>query len=240
MTLLFAFIAGVVTVLSPCVLPLLPVILATSTIGGRWRPAGLILGFALFFTGITLLLSLLVRQVSISPDIHRTSAALIFIVMGLVLAVPFLKNRFEMLASPLFGNIGAGAGSRSDGFVGGLVTGAGLGLAWTPCVGPIMAAVITLALNQQTTLSSALTAIAFSLGTALPMGIAVLLGQRLYSRIGFLKRNSARIQQVMGIVILLVGLGIWFGFDRSIQIALFKAFPGWEGVLTGWEKAVVP
>src|SRR5690606_33282999 len=140
-------------------------------------------GFALFFTGITLLLSLLVRQVSISPDVHRTTAALIFIAMGLVLAVPFLKNRFEMLASPIVGRIGSGSGGRSVGFVGGLVTGAGLGLDWTPCVGPIMAAVITLAFNQQTTLSSALTAVSFSLGTVLPMGVAVLLGQRLYSRI---------------------------------------------------------
>lgn len=240
MSLFFAFIAGIVTILSPCVLPLLPVLLASSSIEGRWRPFGLILGFATFFTGITLLLSLLVRQISISPDAHRTAAAVIFVVMGLVLAIPALKARFELAASGVTSRFSGGSGRRSEGFFGGLLAGAGLGLAWTPCVGPIMAAVITLALNQQTTLWSALTAISFSLGTALPMGTAVLLGQRLYSRIGFLKKNSARIQQVMGILILLVGLGIWFGVDRSIQVALFKAFPGWEATLTGWERSVVP
>ena len=242
MSVFFAFVAGVVTVLSPCVLPLLPVILANSAIGGRLRPAGIVVGFAVFFSGITLLLSLLVRQFALSPDVHRTTAALIFIVMGLVLAIPALKARFEMLAAPVAGRIGGGPSSgsgSSSGFGGGLVAGAGLGLAWTPCVGPIMASVITLALNQQTTWHSALTALAFSLGTAIPMGLAVLFGHRLYSRIGFLKRNSARIQQAMGILILGVGLAIWFGFDRAIQIALFRAFPGWEPMLTGWERAVV-
>ena len=238
MSIFFAFLAGLVTVLSPCVLPLLPVILANSALGGRLRPLGIIAGFAVFFSGITLLLSLLVRQMGLSPEVHRTTAALVFILMGLVLAVPALKLRFESVTSPIMGVLSSSPNS-SSGFGGGLLAGAGLGLAWTPCVGPIMASVITLALNQQTTWQSALTAAAFSLGTAIPMGLVVLLGNRIYSRITFLKRNSARIQQAMGILILAVGLSIWLGYDRTIQIALFKAFPGWEAVLTGWESAVV-
>lgn len=235
MILAFAFVAGVVTILSPCVLPLLPVILASSTLEGRRRPVGLIFGFAAFFTGITLLLSLLVRQFSIPPDVHRTAAALIFVAMGLLLAVPGFKSRFELFASRYVGRFGS-VGATSSGFSGGLVTGAGLGLAWTPCVGPIMATVITLALNRETTLSSALTGLSFSLGTALTMGMFVLFARRLYSRIGVLKRNSAGIQQFLGVFILLVGLGIWFGFDRAIQIAIFRAFPGWDATLTGWER----
>src|SRR5690606_14715719 len=137
-------------------------ILANSALAGRLRPFGIIVGFAVFFSGITLLLSLLVRQIGLSPEVHRTTAALIFIIMGLVLAVPALKAAFERLTSPVMSAAGAGRGSAS-GFGGGLLAGAGLGLAWTPCVGPIMASVITLALNQQTTWQSSLTALAFSL-----------------------------------------------------------------------------
>ncbi|MGU3400898.1 cytochrome c biogenesis CcdA family protein [Brucellaceae bacterium D45D] len=236
MSVLFAFIAGVVTILSPCVLPLLPVILASSTLEGRSRPFGLILGFAVFFTAITLLLSILVRQFSIPPDIHRTVAASIFILLGIVLIVPAFKRSFETWTSQWAGGF-TSTGQARSGFGGGFLTGAGLGLAWTPCVGPIMASVITLALNQQTTLASAATALAFSLGTALPMGLAVLMGSRIYKRTVFLKRHSARIQQIMGLLILLVGLAIWFGFDRTIQVALFKAFPGWDSALTGWERS---
>lgn len=237
MTLFLAFIAGVVTILSPCVLPLLPVILASSTLEGRSRPVGLIIGFAVFFTGITLLLSILVRQFSIPPDIHRVASAIIFIVLGVILAIPALKLRFEFATSRLTARF-ASAGVKSSGFGGGFITGAGLGLAWTPCVGPIMASVITLALNQQTTMASGLTALAFSLGTALPMGLVVLFGSRLYNSVGFLKKYSARIQQMMGLLILLVGLAIWFGFDRSIQVALIQIFPEWDNVLTGWEKSI--
>ncbi|MFC4624843.1 cytochrome c biogenesis CcdA family protein [Daeguia caeni] len=238
MNLVFAFVAGVVTVLSPCVLPLLPIILASSTLEGRGRPIGLIVGFAVFFTTITLALSLVVRQFAISPDINRTTSAVIFILLGLVLVVPAFKVQFELVASRFTARFGMARGNVS-GFPGGFLAGAGLGLAWTPCVGPIMASVITLALNQQTTLASASTAIAFSLGTALPMGLAVYFGNRLYSRTHFLKQYSARIQQLMGLVILLVGFSIWFGVDRVIQIALFRAFPGWDAALTGWERSLV-
>ncbi|PWL18487.1 hypothetical protein DKP76_05155 [Falsochrobactrum shanghaiense] len=238
MSLVFAFVAGIVTVLSPCVLPLLPVILASSALEGKSRPYGLIVGFAVAFTVITLLLSLFVRQFAVSPNIHRIAASVIFIMLGLVLAVPAFKNRFE-IATSRFTSLFATSGRQGSGFWGGALTGAGLGLAWTPCVGPIMASVITLALNQQTSLASALTALMFSLGTALPMGLFVLFGNDIYGRIGVLKRNSARIQQAMGVLILLVGLSIWFGFDRSIQAALFQAFPGWDSALTGWEKNVL-
>jgi cytochrome c-type biogenesis protein len=238
MSLFFAFVAGLVTVLSPCVLPLLPVILASSTLEGKWRPFGVIIGFVLCFTTVTLALSILVQQFSISPNAHRTAAASIFILMGLVLAVPFLKEQFELLAARATNKLTRQT-KQGEGLVGGLVAGAGLGLAWTPCVGPIMAAVITLAMNQETTLNSALVAISFSLGTALPMGAAVLLGGKLYRRIAFLKSNSSNIQRAMGLLILAVGLAIWLGFDRQIQILLFRLFPGWESTLTGWEGFIV-
>lgn len=238
MSIFFAFIAGIVTVLSPCVLPLLPVILASSTLSGKKRPIGIIVGFVLSFTTMTLAFSILVQQFSISPNVHRLTAAVIFIIMGTVLAVPTLKSIFELNAGRAVGHLSSQSAS-GEGLMGGLAAGAGLGLAWTPCVGPIMAAVITLAMNQETTWHSAFVALAFSIGTSLPMGAAVLFGSKLYSRVAFLKKNSALIQQAMGVIILLVGIAILMGIDRQIQIALFKLFPEWESTLTGWERLAV-
>lgn len=124
---------------------------------------------------------------------------------------------------------------NSSGFGGGLAVGAGLGLAWSPCVGPIMASVITLALNQQVDTGAVAVTLAFSLGTALPMAAIMLGGRQLARRLSWFQANSSRIQQVLGVILVLTGVAIFLGWDRQIQILLLTWFPGWEAALTGWE-----
>jgi cytochrome c biogenesis protein CcdA len=235
LTLAFAFVAGVITILSPCVLPLLPMILATAAQGGRARPYGVILGFVAAFAAATLALSALVRILGVPPDINRTLSALILIVFGLVLAVPALQLQFERIAGGLAGGAPAAAGA---GFGGGLVVGLGLGLAWSPCVGPIMASVITLALNQEVGLGAVATTLAFALGTALPMGAVLVGGGRLVRRLDWFGRNAAAIHRIIGIILLLTGVAMWLGWDRGLQVLLLERFPGWAGLLTGWEPQV--
>jgi len=232
-TIGFAFLAGVITVLSPCVLPLLPLILATATQEGKARPIGVVLGFIGTFTAATLALSFLVRALGVPPDLNRLLAAIILLALGLVLLIPALQLGFERLAGSLAGRVPAGA--PGNGFGGGLAVGAGLGLAWSPCVGPIMASVITLALNQQVGAGAVAVTLAFSLGTALPMAAIMIGGRRLASRLTWFQANAARIQQAFGAVLILTGLAIFLGWDRAIQIQLLDWFPGWEGLLTGWE-----
>jgi cytochrome c biogenesis protein CcdA len=232
----FAFLAGVITVLSPCVLPLLPVILATAAQEGRARPIGVVIGFVGCFTLATLALSYLVRSLGLPPDINRLLAGYILILLGLVLAVPFLHDLFERSASLAVGRLsGGGARTQSNGFGGGLVVGAGLGLAWSPCVGPIMASVITLALNQQVNASAILITLAFSLGTAIPMAAIIIGGRGFAKRLRWFQSNAKRIQQVLGLIMLLVGVAILAGWDRQVQIQLLTWFPNWELSLTGWE-----
>lgn len=232
LTLAFAFFAGVITILSPCVLPLLPMILATATQDGKARPFGVILGFIAAFTAATLALSLLVRSLGVPPDVNRTLSAVILAVLGLVLIVPKLQLQFERWTGNLAGRAPAPAGA---GFGGGLAVGLGLGLAWTPCVGPIMASVITLALNQAVGPGAIAITVAFALGTALPMGAVLFGGRQLVRRLNWFQSNAAVIQRIFGSVLILTGVAIWFGWDRTAQIALLEWFPGWEGALTGWE-----
>ena len=141
----FAFLSGIVTILSPCILPVLPVVLSGS-VGGRSRPFGVITGFVVSFSVFTLILSSLVQALGIPPDTLRVAAVVLIVLFGLVLLVPRLRLGFEMIASRLAGAGGGRTGSR--GFSGGLLTGFSLGLVWTPCVGPIMASVISLAVTQ--------------------------------------------------------------------------------------------
>ena len=228
-----AFLAGIITVLSPCVLPLLPIILATAAQEGKARPIGVIVGFVGAFTLATLALSFLVRSLGVPPDLNRTLAATVLVVLGLVLMVPAFHHAFERMAGALVGRVPAG--EPGNGFGGGLAVGAGLGLAWSPCVGPIMASVITLALNQQVNSGAVAITLAFSFGTALPMAAIILGGRNLVRRLSWFQANATLIQQVMGGVLVLTGLGIFFGWDRAIQIQLLTWFPNWELALTGWE-----
>lgn len=235
-TVALAFVAGVITILSPCVLPLLPMILATATQQGKARPFGVIVGFVLAFTAATLALSALVRLLGVPPDINRTLSAIVLALLGLVLIIPGLQLQFERLAGGLAGRAPS---SESTGFGGGLVVGLGLGLAWSPCVGPIMAAVITLALNQSVGFGAVAVTLAFSLGTALPMATVLFGGRQLVRRLDWFQRHAATIQRVFGVVLLLTALAIWLGWDRHVQILLLEWFPGWEGLLTSWEPKVV-
>ncbi len=234
----FAFLAGIITVLSPCVLPLLPVILATAAQEGKARPFGVMAGFVGSFTIATLALSYLVRSLGLPPDINRLAAGYILILLGLVLAVPLLHGLFERSASLAIGRFSSGGPAvQSNGFGGGFVVGSGLGLAWSPCVGPIMASVITLALNQQVSASAILITLAFSLGTAIPMGAIVFGGRSFAQRLRWFQANARVIQRGLGVIMLLVGIAILAGWDRLVQIQLLTWFPNWELSLTGWEPA---
>ncbi len=232
-----AFAAGVVTVGSPCVLPLLPVILASSAQSGRLRPWGVLAGFALCFSAVTLALASIVNALGIQPDIVRTISAAILIICGIVLIVPRLGSVFERSTGSL-ATLGAAA-PAGDGFGGGFVVGAGLGLAWTPCVGPVMASVLTLAMNQQVSLNAILITLAFSLGTALPMVAIIFGGRAVLKRLSFFQANGDGIKKVFGALLVVVGIFLLTGFDRTIQLWLFDLFPGWEEALTGWEYSFV-
>jgi cytochrome c-type biogenesis protein len=233
LSLAIAFFAGVITILSPCVLPLLPLILGAATQDGKARPWGVIIGFVGSFTAATLALSYLVRTLGVPPDLNRSLSAIVLVLLGLVLMVPRLQLAFERWA----GGFAAFAprGALAGGFGGGLTVGLGLGLAWSPCVGPIMASVITLALNQAVGPGAIAITLAFSLGTALPMAAVLIGGRQLVRRLGWFQSHARLIQYGFGAVLVLIGVAIWLGWDRSLQIVLLDHFPAWEAALTGWE-----
>src|ERR1700735_2045072 len=145
--ILFSFLSGIVTVLSPCILPLLPILLATQVGQSRYRSLGIIIGLITSFTFFTLALTALVHATGVSPDFLRYCAIGITIFFGLTLLFPWLGDRFAVLTSG-FSNLGTVVQERSmragTGFLSGLILGGALGLIWTPCAGPILATITTL------------------------------------------------------------------------------------------------
>jgi cytochrome c biogenesis protein CcdA len=235
-TALFAFLSGIVTVLSPCVLPVLPFLLSGS-VGGRLRPYGIVLGFVASFTAFTLVLSTAIGALGIPGDALRWVSVALLLGFGLTLFVSALHARFERSSSSLVANMqGTGVKVARDGFWGGVGVGATLGVLWTPCVGPIMAGVITLALNNAVTGAAVFTTLAFSLGTGLTMLLAMLGGRGLLAKVPWLVQRSAGIQRVFGVVMAVFAVGIAFNLDRQFQTWVLDAFPEYADALTHLEN----
>lgn len=245
--LVFAFVSGIVTILSPCILPVLPVILSGTTGKGKARPYGILTGFVVSFVVFTLALTALVSALGLSPDALRIVAVVIIALFGLIMLVPRLAAGFELLAARaarIGGRVGSSragsppAGSArvlSNGYLGGLPVGLSLGLVWTPCVGPIMASVISLAITQQVDGGAVFITLAYTLGTSIPMLAVMLGGRALLNKVPFLSRNSGKVQRVFGALMLVVAVSIGFGWDRQFQSSILDIFPNYGTGLTAVE-----
>lgn len=235
--LVFSFLAGVVTILSPCILPILPIILS-STVGGvevgNKRALGIITGFVSSFTFFTLFLSTIVHVTEIPSDLLRSVSVFIIIAFGISLLIPNVQVLVEKLFSKLSRFVPV---AKSDStFSGGVWVGLSLGLLWTPCVGPILASVITLAISGTINFSAFLITLSYSIGTAIPMFLIMVGGRNLLNRFPWVNQNTAKIQKVFGAVMILTGLAIYFNFDRTFQTYILNKFPNYGANLTKFES----
>lgn len=227
----FAFLSGMITILSPCILPVLPIVLSGS-IGGKSKPIGVVIGFVTSFSSFTLLLSSIVQAFNISPNALRVFALIVIVIFGIILIIPKLQLYFEILASRF---IKVNNKSQKNGFFGGFIVGTSLGIIWTPCVGPIMASVISLAISQQVDGGGILIVIAYSLGTSIPM-LGIMIGNRkLLNKFPKAVENSGNIQRAFGVVMIAVGLSIGFGIDRQFQSYILEKFPNYGTRITSIE-----
>lgn len=230
----FAFLAGVVTILSPCILPVLPIILSSSVdASGKRRPLGVIVGFVASFTFFTLFLSTLVRLIGIPATALRQVSTFILAILGLTLLVP----KVQLVVEQLFSRIAQFTpnSQKRAGFAGGVVIGFSLGLLWTPCVGPILASVISLAITGTVTVQAAIITLAYSLGTAIPMFAIMLTGGAALRKVPWLVRNTANIRQGFGVLMILTAIGIFFSIDRRFQAWILQTFPQYGVGLTKFE-----
>jgi cytochrome c biogenesis protein CcdA/thiol-disulfide isomerase/thioredoxin len=230
--LLAAFVAGLATFLSPCVLPLVPVVLATSTTTGRRRPLGVALGLALAFVAFTLAASRVLAALDLPQDLLHTMAIVLLAFVGLVLLLPSLGDwagrMFQPLAMRASGTLRMG-----DGFGSGLVLGAALSVVWTPCAGPILGAVTALAAEHHLSGELVLITIAYAAGATLPLFVLVLLGQRATTQFERVRRHGPALRRASGVVLL---AGAWL-FTTDLPTRLAAATPGYVSWLQVPERA---
>jgi cytochrome c biogenesis protein CcdA/thiol-disulfide isomerase/thioredoxin len=227
--LLFALIAGAGTAITPCVLPVLPAVLSASAVGGRRRPAGIVLGLAATFLISIVVLTQLIRDLGLGSGTARTLAVVILIPFGLVMLIPELAARVQ---APLSRLARFGPRSRGSGFWSGLGVGAALGFVCAPCAGPILGAVIALGNTGRSSASSIAVAVAYIVGLSAMLILYSLGGRRIMGAI----RRRARghiVERTLGIVLLVTAVVIAFNLDTRFENALGKATSCANGHCTG-------
>jgi cytochrome c biogenesis protein CcdA len=233
-TLVLAALAGVLSILSPCVLPLVPIVLATALGQHRLGPAALAAGLAVSFTTVGLFIATIGYAIGLEADTFRAAGAVVILLIGLALLVPSLQARFALAAGPVgdwtqrrFGNP-AGIGLPGQFGVGLL-----LGVVWSPCVGPTLGAASAMAARGENLGTVALTMLAFGLGAALPL---LALGSVSRSTMvrwrGGLMAAGQRAKMGLGLLLVSLAVLMLSGADRSVESWLVEHSPEWLTRLT--------
>ena len=229
-----AFLAGVLSILSPCVLPLTPLVLGAAAGEHRRGPLVLAGGVALSFTLIGLFVATVGFSIGLDGDRFRTAGAILLIALGLLLAAPPLQVRLAAAGGPVsdwaertFG--GFSTGGLSGQFGVGLL----LGAVWSPCVGPTLGAASALAARGESLTLVAATMAAFGIGAGLPLALLGSLSRPAMARWRDRLISGGKGAKIaLGVLLVAIGLVILTGADKQIESALVEWSPAWLTALT--------
>lgn len=230
----FGVAAGALSTLSPCVLPLLPLVLTGAAAAHRWGMVALVGGLVLSFVCIGLFVATIGFSLGLTGDVFRTISAVLLAGLGIVLLSEPLQARFALSMAGI-GNSGntLAARLRVSGLTGQFLVGLLLGAIWSACVGPTLGAASLLAAQGRDLASVAAVMIAFAIGTALPLLAVGALGRgglRLWQRRAVNAGKAGK--RILGAAVLVVGVLILTGTDHAIEAGLVASSPPWLTRLT--------
>jgi cytochrome c biogenesis protein CcdA len=229
MTLFWAWLAGVLTLINPCVLPLLPVIIAGALQGHRHGPLYMAAGLTVAFTVVGVLITAFGHLIGLNSSTINTVAAVLMVMFGIVLLIPRAQETLATAAGPL----ASGANERmnqvnSQGAMGQFTIGLLLGAVWSPCVGPTLGGAIGLAASGENLLQATMTMLAFGLGVST---ILILLS---YGSRELLTKRRERLMKIMpwakpimGVALLFVGVALLMRWNHAIDAWLLNVMPAW-------------
>lgn len=229
-----AFVAGLLSTLSPCVLPIIPLVLGAAASEHKMGPAALAAGLAISFVAIGMFVATVGFAIGLDTRVFRAVAAIVMVVIGAVLLLPSLQGRLAVAGGPLatwtesrFG------GFSTTGLKGQFAVGLLLGAVWSPCVGPTLGAASVLAAQGKNLGQVAVTMLLFGIGAALPLLLLGMLSREtILNMRNRMMSVSGGVKSALGILLVLIGVSILFGFDKRLEAALVDASPEWLTQLT--------
>jgi cytochrome c-type biogenesis protein len=221
-----AFVAGMLTALSPCVLPVLPIVMGSAT-RSRLGPAALAAGFVTTFTVMGVVLASVGTTLGLSDELVRRISASLLVVAGLMLVSERLQHVVERWLSPLASisarlSMRTGEGLWSQFAVGGL-----LGGIWSPCVGPTLGAALALAARSDTIVAATTTMAAFGAGSASLLLTAGYASRAMIGQQRRLRYAGSAGRLAFGVALLIVGVLAWSGLDKMVESAVLARLPQW-------------
>ncbi len=228
----FGGIAGALSILSPCVLPLIPIVLATAAGQHPRGPLALAGGLALSFTLVGLFVATIGFAIGLDAGVFRAVGGVLLVGFGAVLLLPALQTRVAVAAGPVSAWADQRFGSTSGQGLGGQFgVGVLLGVVWAPCVGPTLGAASLMASRGENLGEVALTMLAFGLGAAVPLLVLGTLSREAMMRWrGRMLSAGSGGRRVFGVALVAVGALVLSGADKQVEAYMVQHGPEW---LTG-------
>jgi cytochrome c-type biogenesis protein len=226
--LLLAFFAGTLTVINPCILPLLPIVVAAAFANGKLGAAALLAGLVAGFATLGVLVNATGALFGVSEGVLRNVIAVLLLVFAAILLIPALERRFSNLVAPV-GAAGANLAARagSYGIAGQFLVGILLGAVWAPCSGPSVGAALSLAAEAGGYFTAALRMTAFALGAALVLFLVAIGARSVATRGSGVSKIAPYAKKIAGAAFLLVAILMLSGVDKILEAGLLDLMPDW-------------
>ena len=229
MELLFGYLAGLLTLINPCVLPVLPIVLATALQASRWGPVALAAGMSLSFIVVGMTIAVFGRAMGLSAEEVAKGGAVLMVAFGLVLLVPRFAAGFATATAGVATRADAGIDQIDrSGLRGQVLGGILLGAVWVPCIGPTLGGAISLASGGESLLWAAAIMASFALGiSTIILALGYGAQSAIRARRDWLRGFAARARPAMAIIFILTGLVLLFDLQRIPEFWLVENLPYW-------------
>ena len=228
--------AGSLTTLSPCVFPLLPLVLGSALQGSRFAPVAMGVGMTVSFAGIGMVLGALGPALGIDADTVRTAGAAMLIAFALVMLVPALGERFTRWMLPIASTANA-ASAKLDGgsLLGALALGSVLGLVWSPCSGPLLGSALTLVASEGGVVRGGIVLGIFGVGAAIPLVAVAYASRSGFSRVrDWVLSRIERVRHGFALLLGAMGVAILTGGDKWLEARVLQWLPdAWVNLTVG-------